>query len=86
MSKDETPVEAPAQENITVTAEQLLDLLKGAEIVAADRLVILRVMEGFFNSIDQARTRLLSDIQEINNSIAHRDTPSNDTVASEEEE
>lgn len=75
------------QKSTTVTAEQLLTMLQRSEVVSADRLVILRSMEGFFNSVDQARTRLLADIQEINNSIAIRDSIGkvSDEPASEEE-
>lgn len=69
-----------------VTGEQLLAMLKRAELVAADRLVILRSMEAFFNAVNGARGQLLRDIEEINNAIAQRDTPDQAPDITPEEE
>ena len=78
-----------AVEEQQVTGEQLLEMIKRAEAVAADRLVILRRLEMFFQTVDTARTSLLADIQEINAAIVNRDggvIPQDDGSDSSEEE
>ena len=78
-----------AVEEQQVTGEQLLEMIKRAEAVAADRLVILRRLEMFFQTVDSARTSLLADIQEINAAIVNRESgviPQGEGSDSSEEE
>ena len=64
--------EQETQERV-ITGEELLEALKRSEIVAADRLVIIRSFEKFFSTVEAGRSTLMADINEINNARMIRD-------------
>lgn len=70
--KEAVPEEKSVEETREVTAEELLGLFRQSEIRAADRMIFLRSFEKFYNDVNNARSVLLRDLQEINTQIGAR--------------
>jgi len=56
----------------TVSETEMLTDLELTQIVASDRLVYLRILEGFKNNLTSLLSKLNQDIAEINNQVAAR--------------
>ena len=70
--KEAVPEEESVEETREVTAEELLGLFRQSEIRSADRMIFLRSFEKFYNDVNNARSVLLRDLQEINTQINAR--------------
>ena len=70
--KEAVPDEENVEETREVTAEELLGLFRQSEIRSADRMIFLRSFEKFYNDVNNARSVLLRDLQEINTQIGAR--------------
>lgn len=73
MSDEDVPVEE-SSEAISITPEQVVQLLQQSEQRSTDRMIFLRSFEKFYNDVNQARAVLLRDLQEINGQISARNT------------
>lgn len=56
----------------TVSETEMLTDLELTQMVASDRLVYLRILEGFKNNLTSLLSKLNQDIAEINNQVAAR--------------